>query len=371
MIKYFSLTFLLLPSLAFSYIFSSNATNAILMDYDSKTILFEHAADEKMHPSSMSKLMTIYLAFSKLKSGIIKMTDIYTVSKDAWKIGGSSMFLEIGQRITVQDLLRGIIIVSGNDAAITFSEGVSGSQENFVKEMNEMAQKLNLSNSHFTNPTGITDEEHLMSTCDLLRLSVKIYEDFPEYYYFFQEREFTYNGIYQPNTNELLWSDLGVDGIKTGYTNTGGFGVVISAVQNNRRVFAVINGLKSKSTRRKDGEKLLQYAFNNFDNKVIFKSGKTIDNLNIAFGKEKSVPLISCEDIVITYKREDEKNISATIIYENNIKAPIAKNQKLGTLKVSIPNQQKKEIPLYAGNRVNKLSPLGYLLRKIAIIFKI
>ena len=341
------------------------------MDYNSGAILFKHAADEKMHPSSMSKLMTLYLAFSKLKSGTVKMTDIYTVSKDAWKIGGSSMFLKLGQSVTVKDLLRGIIIVSGNDAAITFAEGSSGSQENFVKEMNNMANNLGLTDSHFVNPTGFSDGQHFMSAYDLLKLAIKIYENFPEYYYLFQEKEFTYNRIYQPNTNELLWSNLGVDGIKTGSTSAGGFGVVISAQQNERRIFAVINGLKSKSIRRKDSEKLLQYVFNHFDTNTLFKSGDTVDNIDVWFGKEKSIPLTVHDDVIITYKRDDKEKISAVVIHDDMIKAPIQKNQKIGTLKILIPEQETQKIPLYSAYTVNKLSFVQYFIRKIEVVFKV
>ncbi len=358
----------LLPSPSFSYIFSTSATNAIIMDYNSDTVIFEHAADERMHPSSMSKLMNIYIAFSKLKSGIIKMTDIYTVSTAAWKIGGSSMFLEPEQAITVEDLLQGMIIVSGNDAAITFAEGASGSQENFIKEMNNMAEVIGLHDSHFSNISGLTDDKHFMSSRDLLKLAIKIFEDFPEYYYLFSEKEFTYNKIYQPTTNELLWSNLGVDGIKTGTTKAGGFGVTLSSEQNGRRIFAVINGLKNKAERRKDGIKLLQYVFNNFNNKVLFKAGDEIVKVNVWFGREKFIPLVVHDDILITYKRGNEGKINVTANYHDIAKAPIIQNQRLGTLKICIPEQKEKEIPLYAKYDVLQLNPIQRLFRKIEMV---
>lgn len=297
------------------------------------------------------------------------MTDIYKVSDSAWRRGGSSMFLEPGQTITVEDLLRGAIIVSGNDASITLAEGSSGSQEHFVKEMNITAKKLGLQNSYFVNVTGWPDEGHVMSANDLLKLGIKIYEDFPEYYHLFAEKEFTYNKVFQHNTNELLWSKLAVDGVKTGSTQAGGFGLVLSAQQNGRRIFAVMNGLQSKRERRKGGERLVQYAFNNFDNKTLFKSGDSIEQIEVWFGKEKFIPLVIHEDMVITYPRGEEKNIKASVIYQNTVQAPIYQKQKLGTLEIAVPGQKVRQIALYAGRDVPKLSFMQKLIRKIEIIF--
>lgn len=367
MIQYCFALFIYLASMlpAHSYILNSNASHGIAMDYASKTILFERLADEKMHPSSMSKLMTLYVAFSKLKSGIVKMNDRYTVSKVAWKIGGSSMFLKIGQIATVEDLLRGIIIVSGNDAAISLAEGIAGSEENFVKEMNIAATRLGLSNSNFVNTTGLTDRAHMMSSRDLLKLAVTMYEEFPEYYHLFQERELTYNNVYQPNTNELLLSEFEIDGMKTGFTDSGGFGVVLAAEKDQRRVFAVINGLQRKSLRSEDGRRLLQYAFSNFDNKILFKAGDIIDNVSVWFGQNRTVPLVVPEDVIITYERGDEKSIQATVTFEDIVEAPIDKNQRLGVLEISVPNKEIRTIPLYAAYAVSELSFAKKILRKI------
>ena len=359
----------LFSATAHAYVFSGNATHAIVMDYNSRTIILEQDADTKMFPSSMSKLMTLYVVFSKLKSGIIKLTDVYTVSTAAWKKGGSSMFLEPQQRVTVLGLLRGVIIVSGNDAAITLSEGTAGSEENFVKEMNKIAQDLGLTNSHFANSTGWPSDEHMMSARDLLILSIKLFEDFPEYYYLFSEKEFTYNKIYQPNTNELLWSNIGVDGIKTGSTEAGGFGLVFSAQQDNRRIFAVINGLKNKKERRKDGERLIQYIFNNFNNKTLFTANQQISQVRVLLGAERQVPLVTHDDITITYKRGEEKQIKVIASHDNIVKAPIEKNQRLGSLKIYIPEQEMQEIPLYAQKNVEKLSFIKGIIRKTELLF--
>ncbi len=368
MIKYcITLLLIFLPVNIYSYSFNGSAKQAILIDYQSGAILHEHAADETMHPSSMSKLMTLYVAFSKLKAGTISMNDLYTVSKQAWKIGGSSMFLEAGQLVTVKDLLYGIIILSGNDASVTLAEGASGSQENFVAEMNSMAHSIGLTNSTFINPTGLTNDGHMMSARDLLKLAIRIYEEFPEYYHLFQEKKFLYNKILQPNTNNLLLSNLGVDGIKTGYTDAGGYGIVISAIKDQRRIFAVINGLTTKADRNQEGRQLVQYGFNSFSNKLLFEAGEEVSSTRVWFGDTTSIPIIVDKDVFITHKTNNLKKITASVVHHDIIKAPIEKNQRVGTLKISIPDQKTQEIPLYSAKSVKELSGLPRLIRTIRL----
>ena len=218
-----------------SFALETNAKQALLYDQETKTIIFEKNADDLMSPSSMSKIMTIYLLFKKMKEGDVKLDDKFKVSKKAWKKGGSRMFLNLNSFVTVEDLIRGIIVQSGNDACITLAEGISGSEDEFVYEMNLLAEEIGLKDSTFKNSTGWPDADHLMTARDLLTLAERTIQDFPEYYHYYTEREFEYNKIKQFNRNPLIFSDLNADGLKTGHTSLGGYGLVASVEKKNRR----------------------------------------------------------------------------------------------------------------------------------------
>ncbi|UTO55927.1 D-alanyl-D-alanine carboxypeptidase [Neoehrlichia mikurensis] len=343
----------------------TKAPNAIIFELNSNSILFAHNAEEQIVPSSMSKLMTLYIAFHYIKAGIIKMDDKFIVSKNAWQRGGSSIFLREGQSIKVRDLINGIVVASGNDACITLAEGISGSQQNFVDEMNNMAKKLELTQSHFSNVTGWPDENHLMSVKDIVLLSVKIFQDFPEYYHLFSQKDFTYNNIHQKNNNILLQYNLGVDGIKTGHTSKGGYGLVVSSEQNNRRIFVVVNGLKNETERISEVKKLIAYAFNNFDTKTIFHKNFEIDQANVWYGKDKTVPLITYEDVTVTYPNNSYDQIKAFISRNNIIPAPIKKGQKIGELHIQIPELEEKIIPVYAAKNVRYLNYFERILHML------
>ncbi len=370
MIRLFILSFILLFYLNLqAYDFNSKSENYIAMDYNSKTILFENNADAKMVPSSMSKLMTLYVVFSKLKSGSIKLTDAYKVSTYAWKKGGSSMFLDPRKKATVSDLIHGLVVVSGNDAAITLAEGIAGTEEDFVQSMNSTAQAIGLTNSHFANATGWPHPDHMMSPRDLLTLSIKIFEDFPEYRYLFSDKSFTYNKIYQPNTNELLWSNVGVDGMKTGSTEEGGFGLALTAKRDDRRIFAVFNGLKSKKERRQEGERLVKYIFNNFGDKKIFSAGQEISSMDVLFGESRKIDIFTNEDVYITYKHGEEEQIKVIASHNDIIKAPVERGQELGCLKIYIPGQELREVPLYAREDIKEASFIKKALYKLKFFF--
>lgn len=280
-----------LPFSSYSYQFRTKAKQAVVLDLTSNSFIFEHNSDEKMAPSSMSKLMTLYIAFDQLKASMISMENKFRVSRKAWERKGSSMFLREGQSVTVKELLEGITIVSGNDACITLAEGIAGSEENFVIEMNEVAQTLGLNNSHFVNSSGWPDEDHFMSAKDLAVLAKRIFTDFPEYYDLFSEQYLTYNDILQKNKNLLLFHDIGVDGLKTGYTNAGGYGIVVSAKRNNRRIFAVVNGLNTEKERIEEAKRLIQYSLNYFYTKKIFTKDDVVEEINVLYGKDRKVPL--------------------------------------------------------------------------------
>lgn len=369
MFKYTSisliLALLIIPSITISYEFTTSAKQAIALEYNSGEVLFEHNADQKMVPSSMSKLMTLYIAFKKLKSGEIDENKYYIVSRAAWKRGGSTMFLMDGQRAKIKDLLCGIAIVSGNDACITLAEGLFGSEAAFAYEMNNTAAELGMNASHFANSSGWPDDDHYMTARDLINLAVTVYREFPEYYYLFSEKSFSYNKITQNNSNEMLFENSSVDGIKTGRTEKGGFGVVISAVDENRRFFFVINGLESSRERVAEARKMLHFLTSNFETKQIFRKYDIIDNIDVLFGERKKLPIIINDDLFITYRKDEKSNIRLTLHYGNNIQAPIKVGQEIAYIKINIPGKPEKKITISSTLNVEKLSGFKVFMKKI------
>ncbi|MFN7038330.1 MAG: D-alanyl-D-alanine carboxypeptidase family protein [Alphaproteobacteria bacterium] len=348
------------------YSFETKAEYAILVDALTQEVLFEKNADTAMAPSSMSKLMTIYMVFDALKKNILTLNDKFTVSENAWKKAGSKMFIHVNDQVSIQDLLRGIIIQSGNDACITIAEGMSGSEENFAHAMNEKAKEIGLKNSYFKNSTGWPEEHHLMSSRDLSILAYRLINDFPEYYNFFSEQSFTYNNIKQDNRNMLLSRNVGADGLKTGHTEIAGYGITASAKKDERRLILVVNGLGSTVERANEAEKLLQYGFLNFKNLDLFKAGEVVDNAKTWLGKEEIVPLATETDIIITVPKYSTKDIKVAMNYNMPIKAPIEKGQKLGELKIEISdNSQPIYYNLVATKSIEKISSINKFFKNI------
>ncbi|WP_333023030.1 D-alanyl-D-alanine carboxypeptidase family protein [Wolbachia endosymbiont of Pentidionis agamae] len=350
-----------LPLYLNAYQLKTRAKQAVILDLASDSFIFEHNADEKFFPSSMSKLMTLYITFDYLKAGIINMQDKFEVSRKAWKIGGSSMYLKEGQKVTVEDLLKGAIISSGNDACITLAEAIAGSEKNFVTEMNEVAQKFNLNNSNFMNSSGIHNENHFMSAKDLAKLAQKIFSDFPEYYYLFSEKDFTFNSVEHKNQNTLIFHNIGVDGIKTGHSDSGDYGIVVSANQNNKRIFITINGLGTARERIEEAKKLVQYYFKNFNTRTIFRKNSKIEEIDVLYGQKKKVPITVEKDIVITYNRNIFNKIKVYMEYQNDVIAPIKKGQEIGKLHIEIPGMEKQVVPLYIAESIEELGMIGKL----------
>ena len=268
------------------------AEQAILYDYETKSVLFEKNSDELMSPSSMSKIMTIYYLFKKIKDGEISIDDEFEVSKKAWKKGGSKMFVNLKSMVRVEDLIRGIIVQSGNDACIVVAEGISGSEKIFADELNELANEIGLENSNFTNSTGWPDKKHLMTVNDLLKLTVRTIEDFPDLYRYYSEKEFTYNNIKQLNRNPLLFRPIGSDGLKTGHTSLGGYGLVATVKNKDRRLILVLNGLKSSAQRSKESERLMKIGFNQFKSIKVAIKTKELGEIPIWSGKKKKLVFI-------------------------------------------------------------------------------
>ena len=357
-----SLVFIWAPAQAIETI----AREAILMDMTTGEVLFEKNADQAMAPASMSKMMTAYMVFERLRDGRLSLDDTFSVSETAWRKGGaksgsSTMFLEPGNRVRVEDLIRGIVVQSGNDASIVIAEGLAGSEEAFALEMNRRAQELGLRNSTFKNATGWPDPGHETTARDLAILAIRTIEDFPEYYHYYTEKEFTYNGIRQINRNPLIYKDIGADGLKTGHTADSGYGLAASAKRGDRRLILVVNGLLSRKARAREPERLLEWGFREFSNYTLFKAGDIVSEADVWLGQNTAVPLLIEGDLVITLARKARLGMKVTVEYEGPIAAPIVKGDRLAKLVVTAPEREPLEVPLVAGANVERLSLFGRL----------
>ena len=333
------------------------AKQAILYDYETKTIIFEKNSEELMSPSSMSKIMTIYYVFKKIKDGDLKLTDKFKVSKKAWKKGGSKMFVNVNTMVSVEDLIRGIIVQSGNDACIAIAEGISGSEALFAEELNLLAKEIGMMNSSFTNSTGWPDPDHLTTIQDLLTLTVRTIEDFPELYYYYAEKEFTYSGIRQLNRNPLLFNEINADGLKTGHTSLGGYGLVASVLKNNRRLILILNGLKRNKDRSNESERLIKVGFNQYKVIDLYDQNQTITNLQVWGGRKKNLDVYSKENVNLTVPNRIKKDLVFTIKHYKPLLAPIEKDQKVADLIVKNKNAEIiKKFELFSKNEIKKMS---------------
>lgn len=344
--------------------FETAARNAILMDYDTGEYLFEKNIAESVPPASMSKLMTVYILMSKIKDGSIKLDDTFSVSENAWRkggaaTGGSTMFLSIGDNVSVENLIKGIVIQSGNDACIVVAENVAGSEDDFVILMNKTAKKLGLKNSHFENATGLPHPDHRMSMEDLAILARHIIKEFPELYHYFSQKEFVYNNIKQGNRNPLLYTMKGADGLKTGHTEEAGFCLAASATKGERRLIEVMSGMSSNRERSEEAERLMSWGFREFNNFKILTKGQTVAVAKVWYGKEDSVNLTVADDVLKTVHMSQQDNVKATAEFDEPVKAPIKAGQEIGTIKIEIEGQSPLNVPLIAENDVSETGMLG------------
>ncbi len=344
--------------------FETAARNAILMDYDTGEYLFEKNIAESVPPASMSKLMTVYILMSKIKDGSIKLDDTFSVSENAWRkggaaTGGSTMFLSIGDNVSVENLIKGIVIQSGNDACIVVAENVAGSEDDFVILMNKTAKKLGLKNSHFENATGLPHPDHRMSMEDLAILARHIIKEFPELYHYFSQKEFVYNNIKQGNRNPLLYTMKGADGLKTGHTEEAGFCLAASATKGERRLIEVMSGMSSNRERSEEAERLMSWGFREFNNFKILTKGQTVATAKVWYGKEDSVNLTVADDVLKTVHMSQQDNVKATAEFDEPVKAPIKAGQEIGTIKIEIEGQSPLNVPLIAANDVSETGMLG------------
>ena len=349
------------PTIVRAQIIDTTGKQAILVDLTTGSVLLEKNADRRMPPASMSKLMTVYMVFERLKEGRLSLDDKFQVSKKAWRMGGSKMFVMVNTRIKIRDLLRGIIVQSGNDACIVVAEGLSGSEQAFAAAMTKRAKEIGLTNSAFKNATGWPAKGHYMSARDLATLSSKIINDFPEYYGIFAEKRFVYSGIDQGNRNPLLYKGFGADGLKTGHTKASGYGLAASAVRDNRRLVLVINGLKSIRQRSSETARLIEWAFRETGSYALFKKGDTIDHADVWLGDAPSVSLVAERAVTVTLPQRARRDMKVKLVYNNPIAAPLAKGTPVGKVIISVPRQTDIEIPVVAGEAVGRLGMFGRL----------
>lgn len=334
--------------------FDTAADYAILVDYQTGTVLFQKRADVPMAPASLAKLMTMAVVFDALRSGEVTLEDRFTISEHAWRTGGaasggSTMFAELGSSIRLEDLIRGVIIQSGNDAAIAIAEGLSGSEEAFAERMNAEAGRIGMDGSVFTNPTGLPDPEQRVTARDLARLAAYIIREFPDYYAIYSEREFTWNGITQRNRNPLLGMNIGADGMKTGYTDESGYGLVASSIRDGRRLVAVINGASSDAARGSEARNLLEWGYENFRMVTAFDAGEVVVTAEVYGGTARTVGLavVAAVDILLPRTGGDER-VDAHAVYNGPVPAPIAAGTELGYLEILLDGEQLAHAPLVA-----------------------
>lgn len=348
------------PALAAEAAFTSKAPRAILIDAATGATLFQQHADEPAPPASMSKLMTVAVLFRAMKEGRIQKTDEFTMSVNAWRNGGapsgtSAMMVPVNTKVTVDELIQGIVIQSGNDAAMCVAEGMAGSIPAFARMMNDEAKRIGLTKSTFTNASGLPDPQQLMSARDLAVLARYIIDEYPNYYPVFAQKEFLYRKHRFINRNPLLFQNIGADGLKTGHTAAAGFGLVGSAVQDGKRLIVVVSGLEKADQRKEEAVKLLNWGFNSFNTVRLYDANEVIGQARVWGGKVWYVPLAANADVTFTVpKFPANQKISAEIVYKAPLKPPVKKGDQVATLKLSSSTSASTELPLYATEDVQK-----------------
>lgn len=367
--------FFVFLSLFFGLTVSANslelqAPQAYMIDLETGVVLLDKNADQQMVPSSMSKIMTAYLVFERLKSGDTKLEDLLHVSKKAWQMEGSRMFVNVDSQVNVEDLLKGVVVQSGNDACVVLAEALSGTEAAFAEEMTRKAHEMGAIHTTFLNSTGLPDEGHLTTAKDLALIAERTIRDFPEQYAkYYPLQEFEYNNIKQPNRNPLFNKNIGADGMKTGFTNAGGYGIVASAKQGDRRIIAVVNGLPSAKAREQEAVALLNWGFNYFKNYKIFAKGAVVDVVDVWGGTEKTVPLVSSQDIIMTLPRNQRKDLQVKVSYVSPLAAPLKAGEQVGIIEITLPGKDVQKIPLHVAKGVDKawfhqriVNSISYLL---------
>ncbi len=327
----------------------------ILMDANTGKVLVEHNADQQLPPASLTKMMTSYIVAAELHNGKIKEQDMVPISVTAWKMGGSKMFVREGTQVPLMDLLRGVVIQSGNDASVALAEYLAGSESAFADVMNQQAQLLGMKNTTFHNATGWPSDGHLTTARDLSLLARALIQDYPEHYDIYAEKYFEYNDIKQPNRNRLLWRDSSVDGLKTGHTEEAGFCLVASAVRNNMRLISVVMGTSSEEARARESQKLLSFGFRYYETGKVYSAGDILkESARVWYGVEDSVNLVVPEDLYLTIPRGSKDQLEAQVVSDEDIEAPLTGGQSLGSLTISFEGEPLLETALVADRSVEE-----------------
>ena len=333
----------------------------IIYDHELKKILFEKNSNDLMKPASMAKIMTAYIVFDRLQEGSLSLDDTFVVSKNAWQKGGSRTFLKLNSEVTISNLLRGLIVQSGNDAAIVLAEGIAGSEEDFAIQMNQYANSLEMKNTNFTNSTGWPHEDLRTTAFDLIILTEALIDNFPKLYKLFVEKEFTFNNIRQPNRNPLLigrYKVPGADGLKTGHTNESGYGLIGSVERKKRRITLVINGLNSMKQRGKESKRLIELAFRETYILRVFQNNDVLSSANVWLGDKSKINLMAEKPLKILVNRSSLRMIKTTIFWNDPVKAPIKTGQRVGMINIKIPGIDTIELSLVSKDSVNELGPI-------------
>ena len=354
--------FLAIPVVAAPPTFKTTAKQAILLDFDTGAVLFAKNADTPMFPASMTKIMTSIIAFDELRAGRLQLDSMLRVSETAWRKGGSKMFVRVNDEVRFEDLLRGVIVQSGNDASIVVAEGISGTEAAFAGRMTERAREIGLDNSIFRNATGWPDPDHVTTAQDLAKLASFLIREYTDFYGYYSEKEFTYGKslggkpITQGNRNPLLYKGVGADGLKTGHTEASGFGLTASAIRNDRRLVMVINGLDSVRSRSSESERLINWGFQVFDNYELFTAGETLEKAKVWLGDAATVPLVIEDSLTITIPKNSRRKMKLKVIYESPIPAPIAAGTIVARIEVTAPDIKPIIRPLKTATTVGQLA---------------
>lgn len=330
------------------------AKSFLLIDYNSGRILAEKNINRKVEPASITKLMTAYVIYKEIESARLSLDEEVTISKKAWKMKGSKMFVEVGKKVSVEDLLKGLIIQSGNDATVALAEHIAGSESTFADYMNQYAQELGMRDTNFVNATGWPNKNHVTTASDLAKLAIAIIKDFPEHYEWYKEKQFTYNGIKQYNRNKLLWRDKSVDGFKTGHTDSAGYCLVSSAKRKDMRLISVVLGAKSEKARGNISQSLISYGFRFYESNKLYSAGESLNTARIWMGASESLNLGLSEDLIVTIPRGQYKKLDAVIDINKTIEAPVKKGQKLGTVSIKLEGKEIISQPLIALQSVDE-----------------
>ena len=364
---------MLTPASHAAYI-DTDAEVAVVIDGHTGKVLFSKDKDKKTYPASMTKIMTTLIIFEKLANETLSLDDKFLVSEKAWREReGSSMFVEVDKEIRVEDLLRGIIVQSGNDACIVVAENIAGTEESFAKMMTQKAKEIGMKNTNFTNSTGMYDKDNYSTVYDIALLSMHLINEYPQYYHLFAETEFEWSGIKQNNRNSLLYKNMGVDGLKTGHLSKSGYGLAASAVDQNRRVISVVKGFESTQKRTQGSSRLITWAFREFTNLKLFEKDDIVGQVEISGSRNKESDVSTGEEIIITVPKSKRDGLTTNIVIDDNISAPLNAGDKVGYLEISVPGEENQTYELYATNEIDRSNIFvrffNYLINLILSLF--